>query len=172
MSISLTSTSSFTITNARYVGAKIGADLRQLRALYGKPADVSQIDMYVEEVALLLKAGYLGVADYGFRDQSSNSWKLRLRYQGTAGRHLLDDPPGRLPRSVDVEQLPFYSFLSYSGTFHALSAAEQAAFKEGLPVQRTAGTEPGVELGSSTPDHNYSSNGIGVTRDIFVTLAT
>ncbi|MGW4830801.1 HORMA-1 domain-containing protein [Amycolatopsis japonica] len=172
MSTPLTFTSSFTITNARYIGAKIGADLRQLRSMYGKPVDVYKIDKLAEEAALLLKAGYLGIADYGFRDQGTNNWKLRLRYRATAGRQLLDDPPGRLPRSADVAKLPFHSYMSYSDTFNALSIADQTAFKAGLPVQRTAGTEPGVGLGNSTPGHGYSSNGIGVTRDIFVTLAT
>ncbi|AUI64062.1 hypothetical protein [Amycolatopsis sp. BJA-103] len=172
MSASLTFTSSFTITNARYVGAKIGADLRQLRSMYGRPADVDEIDKFAEEAALLLKADYLGTADYGFRDHASNSWKLRLRYRATAGRQRLDDPPGRLPRSADVAKLPFHSYMSYSDTFNALSVADQTAFKAGLPVRRTAGTEPSVGLGNSTPGHGYSSNGIGVTRGIFVALAT
>jgi hypothetical protein len=172
MTRSLTFTSSFTITNARYVGAKIGADLRQLRSLYGKPAAVDDIDAYAEEAALLLKAGYLGTVDYGFRDPASNNWKLRLRYHATAGNQLLDEPPGRLPRSADVAALPFHSYLSYSATFHSLPAESQAAFKADLPIHRTAGTEPSVGLGNSTPGHSYSSNSIGVTRDVFVTLAT
>lgn len=32
-----TKTAAFTITHARYVGAKIGADLRLLNGLYGNP---------------------------------------------------------------------------------------------------------------------------------------
>lgn len=38
---------SFTITDARYVGAKVGADLRLLHNYYGKPS-LDDIEEYVE----------------------------------------------------------------------------------------------------------------------------
>ena len=38
MTASLTRSASFTITDARYIGAKVGADLRLLHNLYGRPA--------------------------------------------------------------------------------------------------------------------------------------
>ncbi|MCP2242450.1 HORMA-1 domain-containing protein [Lentzea aerocolonigenes] len=168
MTRSLTRSSSYTITDARYVGAKIGADLRQLRAVYGKPADLDLIDRYVEEVALLLNQGYLDTVDYGFRDATGNVWKLRMRYRASFGGHLVDNPPGRLPRTADVATLPFHSFLTYSPAFHALPPSEQHAFKETLPISRTTGTEPGTGSSYTAPGHGYGRNGIGVTRDVYV----
>src|SRR4051812_33797447 len=52
-----TRTASFTITDARYIGAKVGTDLRLLNNLYGRPP-LADIDAYTEEVALLLRDGY------------------------------------------------------------------------------------------------------------------
>src|SRR3954463_15068972 len=91
----------FTLTHARYVGAKIGADLRLLANFYGKPA-LQDIDAYVEEAAVLLRDGYLDTVDFGFRLQNVNAWKLRLRYTATLGGHLVDDRPGGFPATVSV----------------------------------------------------------------------
>jgi hypothetical protein len=165
----MTRSASFTITDARYVGAKIGADLRVLHNLYNKPASLDQIDNYVEEIAQLLKRGYLDTVDYGFRDSTSNLWKLRLRYRATIGGQLTDSSPGRLPRAV-VAGSPFYSFLSYSSAFNNLSATEKTAFKKTLPITRSTAEEPGIGLGSTAIGHGYGRNGVGVTRDIFTAL--
>lgn len=172
MTYALTRSTSFTITDARYVGAKIGADLRQLRSVYGKPADLDLIDRYVEEVAQLLNKGYLDTVDYGFRDRATNQWKLRLRYRATTGGQLLDNNPGRLPRTADVAALPFHSFLDYSSAFYALPLSEQQAFKATLPIARTTGTEPSTGFGNTTPAYGYGRNGVGVTRDVYVALET
>lgn len=168
MTYALTHSASFTITDARYVGAKIGADLRQLRSVYGKPADLDLIDRYVEEVAQLLNMGYLDTVDYGFRNSTTNLWKLRLRYRATIGGQLMDSNPGRLPRTADVAALPFYSFLNYSSAFNALSFSEQVAFKATLPINRTTGEEPSTGFGNTTPGHGYGRNGVGVTRDVYI----
>lgn len=39
--MSTTTTSTFTLTNARYLASKIAADLRQLRSFYGRPSSRS-----------------------------------------------------------------------------------------------------------------------------------
>lgn len=170
MTASLTRSASFTVTDARYVGAKIGADLRSLRALYGEPADILMIDNFVEEVALLLKPGYLGTVDYGFRDPTTGVWKLRLRYRATIGGLLVDNNPGGVPRSAKVTGLKFHSFLTYAGAFHNLAPSDQAAFKRTLPITRTGANEPLLGLGGSTPDRVYGRNGVGVHRDVFLAL--
>lgn len=170
MTTSLTRSASFTVTDARYVGAKIGADLRGLRALYGKPADTVMIDNFAEEAALLLKPGYLGTVDYGFRDTTTKVWKLRLRYRATIGGQLVDNNPGGVPRSANVTGLEFHSFLTYSGAFHNLMPTEQAAFKRTLPIIRTSANEPLLGVGSSTPGRGYGRNGVGVHRDVFTAL--
>jgi hypothetical protein len=162
-----TTTAAFTITHARYVGAKIGADLRILNGLYGNPS-LSDIDDYVEEAALLLRDGYLRTVDYGFRDSASNAWKLRLRYTATAGRYLLDSRPGTLPATAAVTGHAFCSYLIYSAKFHDLSPAGQATVLAALPIQRTTSDEPTARAGRFLTGHGYARNGIGVGRDVYI----
>lgn len=161
-----TRTASFTITDARYVGTKIGADLRLLNALYGHPA-LPWIDRYVEEAALLLRDGYLATVSYGFRDTSTNEWKLRLRYTATVGGYLMDSRPGSLPTSASIAGYSFYSYLTYSWKFLNLTAAEQMAIRADLPVERVGSEEPATRYRSTSSGHGYSRNGVGVARDVF-----
>jgi hypothetical protein len=162
-----TRTATFTITDARYVGAKIGADLRFLNVLYGRP-DLASIDNFVEEAALLLRDGYLGTVDYGFQDTATDLWKLRLRYTATTGGHLLNDPPGKLPTWAAVTGYPFSSYLTYSRTFQALTAARQDSVRDALPFRRVGGAEPAPGLGTSQSGHGYGRNGAGVARGVFI----
>ena len=167
MTATATRSASFTNTDARYVGAKIGADLRLLNTLYGRPS-LARIDDYIEEAALLLKESYLRTVDYGFRDDTANEWTLRLRYTATVGGHLLDSRPGSLPATVVVAGRDFYSYLTYSAAFHALSAKEQAAIRDRLPVTRTGAAEPTTGSGRFLSGHGYGRNGIGVSRDVYI----
>lgn len=164
-----TRTAAFTITDARYVGAKIGADLRVLNALYGRPS-LPDIDDFAEEAALLLRDSYLGTVDYGFWDEATNSWRLRLRYTATTGGHLLNDPPGKLPTMAAVTGYPFYSYLTYSAAFHALIPARQDAVRDALPTLRVGADEPVTGLGTSQSGHGYGRSGAGVIRDVFIAL--
>ncbi|MGD0246187.1 MAG: hypothetical protein ABSB59_38470 [Streptosporangiaceae bacterium] len=167
MTVTATRTATFTITDARYVGAKVGADLRLLSNLYGRPS-LKSIAEFAEETALLLRDRYLGTVDYGFLDTAANSWKLRLRYTATTGGHLLDDRPGKLPTRADLAGYPFCSHLIYSAAFHALTAAQQAAVRDVLPVHRVGADEPVTGLGTSRSGHGYGRNGAGVNRDLFI----
>lgn len=160
-----TRTAEFTITHARYVSAKIGADLRLLNGLYGRPS-LTRIDDYAEEAALLLRDGYLRTVDFGFRDDQ-NAWKLRLRYTATTGGYLADDRPGRLPTTAAVAGYGFCSYLTYSTTFDLLAPAKKASVLGALPVPRAGADEPTTGAGSFTSGHGYASNGTGVSRDVF-----
>jgi hypothetical protein len=166
MTVTGTRTAEFTITDARYVGAKIGADLRLLHGLYGEPS-LSLIDDFAEEAALLLRAGHLGMVDYGFYDSAAGSWKVRLRYSAIAGGQLLDCRPGSLPAALVVAGYEFLSYLTYSAAFHRLTAPEQAAVRSKLPVSRTPGTEPTAWGGYHTAGHGYARDGVGVSRDVY-----
>jgi hypothetical protein len=166
-SMTKSATDAFTITHARYVGAKVGADLRLLANYYGKPA-LDDIDAYVEEAAVLLRDGYLDTVDFGFRQRDTNVWKLRLRYTATLGGHLADDRPGSFPATVAVAGLPFYSFLTYSTKFLLLVPSRQNEITKSLPIQRTTATEPTASSGTFTSGHGYSRNGAGVSRGVYV----
>lgn len=169
MTTSTTRTATFTITEARYVGAKIGADLRLLNTLYGRPA-LAGVDDYTEEAAILLRDGYLNTVDYGFKDPAANTWVLRLRYTATTGGQLADDRPGSLPTALAVASHPFYSYLAYSQKYHLLAAGERAKVNSALPVTRTGAAEPGTGAGSTSSGVGYARNGAGVSRDVFHTL--
>jgi len=162
-----TRTASFTITDARYVGAKIGADLRLLNNLYGRPA-LASIDDFAEEAALLLRDGYLGTVDYGFMDSATNAWKLRLRYTATVGGQLMDSRPGALPTAAAVAGREFLSYLTYSAAHARLTAGERARVRARLPVTRVGAPEPTTGSGSFLAAHGYSRNGTGVSRDIYL----
>lgn len=167
MTATATRTAAFTITDARYVGAKIGADLRLLNSLYGRPS-LASIDEYTEEAALLLRDGYLRTVDYGFRDETANEWKLRLRYTATAGGQLLDSRPGSLPTTAVIAGRGFYSYLTYSAAYLGLSASEQRAVRDRLPVTRSGAAEPMTGSGRFLSGHGYARNGIGVSRDVYI----
>ncbi|MFJ2186420.1 hypothetical protein ACIOJE_00485 [Kitasatospora sp. NPDC087861] len=158
---------SFTITDARYVGGRVGADLRLLYNLYSEPS-VDRIENFAEEVALLLRDGYLDTVDYGFRDTATNTWKFRLRYKATAGGQLADSRPGSFPDPVDLTGYTFHSFLTYSSAFGLLTSSQQAGVKETLPISRTTGTAPSALAGTTTTGHGYARSGSGVSRDVYV----
>lgn len=166
MTSSGTRTASFTITDARFIGAKVGTDLRLLSNLYGRPALVD-IDDYAEEVALLLRDGYLDTVSYGFMDPATNEWKLRLRYTATAGGQLVDSKPGSLPTAAAVSSYSFYSYLTYSRKYLDLPAPQQASVKAALPIQRVGAEEPSTRYGTTATGNGYSRNGVGVARDVY-----
>jgi len=171
MSSTYTTSKTFTITHARYVTSKVAADLRQLQLFYGQPND-EQIDAYAEEAALLLRDGYLERVDYGFRRQDPQrgaQWVLLLRYIARNGE-LDDDHSGRIPPGVDLSGTTFWSYLTYTAPFFALSDAERDRVKAALPVQRSAGREAGFVYGTWSGDRTYSSAGQGVARSVFKPL--
>ena len=61
-SYTISESTSFTITHARHMAAKVATDLKRMQRLYGLPGDAA-IAQYESEVIALLKAGYLGVGD-------------------------------------------------------------------------------------------------------------
>ena len=161
-----TRTASFTITDARYVGAKVGTDLRLLNNLYGRPA-LADIDDYTEEVASLLRDGYLATVSYGFKDPATNEWNLRLRYTATTGGQLVDTKPGLLPTAAAVSSYTFYSYLTYSRKFDDLPASQQTSVKAALPIERVGAEEPSARYGTTATGNGYSRNGAGVARDVY-----
>jgi Bacterial HORMA domain family 1 len=166
-----TQTRTFTITHARYITSKIAADLRQLRLFYGYPSD-SDIDSYAEEAALLLRDGYLERVDYGFRREHpdlGSQWVLLLRYTARNGL-LEDDHAGRVPPCVDIAGTRFWSFLSNSAKFFALSETERIQVTDALPIKRTPAREAGFATGTWSSARTYSAADQGVTRSVFRAL--
>jgi hypothetical protein len=168
MSSSHTTTSTFTIANARHVAAKIKTDLKLLQRAYGDPSD-QKIEDFGEEAAQMLNAGYLRTVTYGYK--KDGAWIVALRYTANNdGTLSTDDRAGQIPRGVSITGASFYSFMNYSSKWDALTQTEWETFKKTLTIQRTSGTEPGTSGGSWTTDHTYSSKGSGVSRTTFKPL--
>lgn len=158
------STSSFTVTHARYLASKMAADLRQMQLFYGKPSD-SQIADFITEAVVLLLNGYLATVTYGFK--RDGRWVVALRYNArTSGVLLADDRAGRVTPGVDISGASWCSFLEHSLAFLLLSDAERQRIEDQLPIRRTAAEEPGVS-GSWTSDRSYSSGGVSLQRQMF-----
>ncbi len=162
-SLTVTETSTFTITHARHMAAKVAADLKRMQRFYGSPSD-SRIGDYETEVIELLKNGYLGSIIYGF--QRNGNWiapTLRYTASDLANNSANDDDPGRVPANADISGASFCNFLTYSDKWYAISSDERARFESSLPFQRTTGETPGVD-GFFYDDKTYSSGGRALNR--------
>jgi len=164
-SYTLAETTTFTLTHAKHMAAKVATDLKRMQRLYGSPNDV-EIARYEAEVIELLKAGYLGTVAYGFR--RNGDWiepTLRYTARDLAGMSANDDDPGRIRPGANIDGATFYSYLTYSSTWHNLTDAEREEFEKRLPFQRGGAPEPGIN-GYLSQDRTYSSGGRALDRAI------
>ncbi|MEQ9104488.1 MAG: hypothetical protein RIE53_07290 [Rhodothermales bacterium] len=162
-SYTLSNTTTFTVTHARHMAAKVAADLKRLERFYGKPSD-TDIANYEAEIIALLKAGYLNEVTYGFK--RGGLWiEPTLRYSAADlnGDTALDDDPGRVRPGANVSGAAFYSFLSYDSSWFSLSQDERERFRKTLSVVRTTAEEPEVD-GYMSPDRTYSAGGRALNR--------
>lgn len=162
-SYTVTETTTFTVTHARHMAAKVAADLKRMQRLYGKPDD-PDIANYEAEVVELLKAGYLGTVSYGYR-RDGNFIEPTLRYtaRDLAGSAANDDDPGKVLPGANIVGATFCSYLTYSSAWNALSSTKQQAFKGALPFQRNGANEPGID-GYLVEDRTYAAGGQAIGR--------
>jgi hypothetical protein len=162
-SYTITETTTFTLTHAKHMAAKVATDLKRLQRLYGFPGD-GDIANYETEAIEFLKAGYLGTLTVGFR--RDGDWiepTLKYTARDLAGGVADDDDPGRIRPGANIDGASFYNYLTYSSAWHALTAVEREAFKRRLPFQREGAPEPGVD-GYLAPDRTYSAGGRALDR--------
>jgi hypothetical protein len=162
-SYSITESTTFTVTHARHMAAKVAADLKRMQRFYGHPSDTAIVN-YESEVVELLRAGYLGTLTVGFK--RNDQWiepTLRYTARDLAGAAANDDDPGRVLPGRDVSGASFYNYLTYSAAWDALSASDKDAFKRRMPFHRTDATEPTVN-GYLVDDKTYSAGGRALGR--------
>ena len=162
-SYSITESTTFTITHARHMAAKVSADLKRMQRFYGHPSD-TVIAIYENEIAELLKAGYLGTLTVGFK--RNDEWiepMLRYTARDLDGMVADDDDPGRVLPGRDVSGASFYNYLTYSAAWDTLPANEKDAFKQRLPFQRETATQPTMN-GYLVDDKTYSAGGRALGR--------
>lgn len=163
-SFSVSESTSFTVTHARHMAAKVATDLKRMQRLYGSPSDAS-IANYETEVIELLKAGYLSTVCYGFyRNERWVEPTLRYTAKDLAGAAANDDDPGRIRPGADTSGSTFYSYLTYTAAWDRLTSDQRQTFKKNLPFQRGGAPEPSVD-GYFSPDRTYSAGGQALNRD-------
>lgn len=153
----------FTITHARHIAAKLATDLKRLQRFYGVPSDFRIAEFQAEAIELL-KGGYLGTVAYGFR--RDGDWiepTLKYTAQDLLSGVGSDDDPGGVRPSRDTAGASFYSYLTYSAAWDALSDAERQAIEARLPFQRGGAPAPGVK-GYFLDDRVYSAGGRALSR--------
>lgn len=163
-SYSVSESTSFTVTHARHMAAKVATDLKRMQRLYGSPSDADIAD-FETEVIELLKAGYLNTVWYGYR--CDGLWvepTLRFTAKDLAGATANDDDPGRIRAGADIAGAAFYTYLTRTAAWHNLTSEQRQNFEKGLPFQRGGAPEPSVN-GYLNPDRIYSAGGRALNRD-------
>ena len=161
-SFTVSESTTFTVTHARHMAAKVATDLKRLQRLYGSPSD-SKIADYEAEAIALMKAGYLDYVWYGFKRNGrwidpTLKYTAQDLYSGS-----VDDDPGKIRPRADISGATFDSFLTYSNAWNALTSNERESFKRGLPHYRVSADEPSVD-GYLSSDRTYSSGGRSLER--------
>ena len=160
----ITETTTFTLTHAKHMAAKVATDLKRVQRLYGRPNDAEIAD-YETEVIELLKAGYLGTVTYGYR--RGGDWiepTLRFTARDLVGASADDDDPGRIRPGANITNAAFGSYLTYSAVWGELSNSVWEHFQRTrLPFQRIGAPEPGNN-GYWYWDRTYSSGGRALDR--------
>lgn len=162
-SYTLSETTTFTLTHAKHIAAKIATDLKRIQRFYGYPSDASIADFETEAIQLL-KAGYLGTLTFGFR--RNEKWiepTLLYTSRNLFGESANDNDPGRVRPGANTTGASFYSYLTYSPAWDKLSLKEQDAFKKGLPFYRGGAPQPSVD-GYLVADLIYSAGGQALDR--------
>ena len=160
-SYTLTDTTTFTVTHARHIAAKVATDLKRVQRFYGEPRDPT-IGDYESEIIELLKNGYLKKVTYGF--QRNGDWiEPTLIYTAKEFGLAANDDPGKVRPGKDISDASFCSFLEYTSEWNDLSDEEKNTFKRSLSFQRSTGSAPGVS-GYLEEDRTYSSGGKSLSR--------
>lgn len=156
-------TTTFTLTHAKHMSAKVATDLKRMQRLYGAPSDTDLAE-FEEEVIEFLKAGYLGTVTYGFK--RNGEWiepTVRYSARDLAGGFANDDDPGRIRPGADVSGALFCSYMTYSAAWYEATDAERERFKDRLPFPRTGAPESSIN-GYLSSDRTYSSGGRALDR--------
>ncbi len=161
LSNTITQATTFTVTHAKHIAAKVATDLKRMQRFYGKPSAVA-INAYEVEATVLLTHGYLESVTYGF--QRNGRWvEPTLSYQANDLTGATNDDPGKVPPGADISNAGFYSSLTYSPAWSSLlDRQREEMYAQGL-IRRSPADEPGVD-GYWSRDLTYSAGGRSLDR--------
>jgi hypothetical protein len=162
-SYSVSDSVTFTVTHARHIAAKVTTDLKRMQRFYGQPSDTT-IEDYEAELIVWLKTGYLREVAYGFkRDGQWIEPMLKYTAKELAGASGTDDDPGRVRPGANISGATFYSYLTRTSAWFALTQAQRDEIEREMPFQRGTASEPAVN-GYFTDDRSYSAGGRALQR--------
>ncbi|MCH4538504.1 hypothetical protein ACFQ3K_01290 [Brucella gallinifaecis] len=162
-SFTYTDTTIFTVTHAQHIAAKVATDLKRVQRFYNHPTD-ERIGNYERELIAMLKGKYVETVTYGFR--RNEQWiepTLRYTAQELSGTGHSDDDPGKIKPGASVVGASFYSYMTYTPAYYALTQAERDTLGKTLPFTRGDAPEPGVS-GYFSSDQMYSAGGRALNR--------
>ncbi|TPI53306.1 hypothetical protein FJ420_31945 [Mesorhizobium sp. B3-1-3] len=160
-SFTYTDTTTFTVTHAQHIAAKVATDLKRMQRFYGVPSD-SSITEFEQELVVMLKKKLVETVTYGFK--RGDAWiepTLRYTAQELSGVGGVDDDPGKIRPGADVAGASFYTYMTYTSAYFALSTSEREAL--GLPFIRGGAEQPSVS-GYFSDDRVYSAGGRALNR--------
>lgn len=160
-----TESSTFTITHARELASRVSADLHLCARYYGGPSE-SGIRDYLEELAQLLKGGYVSEYEFGFERNGKRVVSVHYTVDDY-GVLTTNDSPGKVFARADVKGASFYNYMWRSAKWQALTQPQRDRIEAGLPFKRTAGAAPTDGDGYWTTDKNYHSGGKSLSRATF-----
>ena len=164
MTYSLTTSSTFTRTGAKYIASKVVADLQALKDYYGNPSE-SRIRDYEKELTELLVGGYVASVEYGFMRE--NQRIVALRYEVRSDGSLSDKKSGGVYARANISNSKWFSFLIHSNKWDSLSAAAKQQINLQIHIKRVSGNGPQDGNGHWVTDRSYSSQGVGAQRQVF-----
>src|SRR5690606_10151632 len=104
---------------------------------YSTPTESEIVD-YTEELAILLRDGYVSQYEFGFKKDGARvvCWRYVVQKDGAIEA---DDNAGKVCSFADTSGASYYNFLSWSPKWYGLPSEERARIKQTLPIQRTSG---------------------------------
>ena len=167
MSYTTSFSETYSLANAKILASNIITDLELCSQRYGEPGE-SRIEVYKEELIILLKDQYVDSYEFGFENSNEErvvSWKYKVRMNSIIES---SDSPGSMYRKADITGCNYFNFLTYSDKWSDLTDRERAKIKNSLPLQRGTGNSPADGNGYWKETKSYNSGGCLVTRRTFI----
>jgi Bacterial HORMA domain family 1 len=166
MSMSYTTTTTFTKTHAKHLAAKVITDLYQCNLLYGYPTEASISD-YLTELIELLAGNFVKTYEFGFRKNGERVVAWRYSVSADGELHGGDANAGNLYARAPVAGAEYYNHLTYSDHWLDVGDAEREAVQDRLPFRRTTASLLGDGDGYWQTDHGYTAGGRRIERTTF-----
>jgi hypothetical protein len=160
-----TYTTTFTLTHAKHLASKVAADLYLCSRQYGRPS-AGSVQAYQEELTALLAGRFVEAYEFGFKRNEKRmlSWHYTV---GPVGDLQGDSRSGGLVRGINVADASYFNFLTHNDRWVALTATEQKAIEDTLPIKRTSGFAPGDGNGYWATERSYTAGGVLMERRVF-----